>query len=102
MANTANQVGIKSSVSLLAFAREHGKMQVGKFANKETGEAFKSCVFTQTDGTRCFVGFSSNLGELTPAEISARKNDLQVCELESGSYKLCSVGNNAWQDVDLL
>jgi len=102
MANTANQVGIKSSVSLLAFAKTHGKMQVGEFANSETGETFKSCIFTDKEGTRCFVGFSSNLGELSPAEISARKNDLQVCELESGNYKLCNAGANAWQDVDLL
>jgi len=103
MSNTNSvNVGIKSSVSLLAFAREHGRMQVGQFANKETGETFKSCVFTKDDGSRCFVSFSRNLGELTPAEIAARKNDLQVCELNTGSYKLCSNGADAWQDVDLL
>lgn len=99
----ANQVGIKSSMSLMSFAKSHGKMQVGKFANSETGEEFKSCIFTNPeDGSRCFVSFSSNLGELTPAEIVARKDSLQVVELESGTYKLCNVGANNWQDVDLL
>lgn len=101
MADQAVQVGIKKSWSLLAFAREHGKMQVGSFANRETGEAFKSCIFTAEDGSRCFVAFSSKMGELSPSQISAQKHDLQVVMLESGSYKLCHQGENNWQDVDL-
>lgn len=95
-------VGISNSWSLLAFARSHGKMQVGSFANKETGETFKSCIFTDpTTGDRTFVAFSSNLGELSPSEISARKDALQVVQLESGNFSLCKVGENNWQDVEL-
>lgn len=38
---------IKNSWSLIAFAREFGpKMQVGEFVNSESGETFKSCIFT--------------------------------------------------------
>lgn len=106
MANTssnATQVGIKSSMSLMAFARSHGKMQIGDFVNQETGEKFKSCIFTNPqDNTRCFVSFSSNLGELTAQEIVDRKDSLQVVELESGTFKLCNVGSNSWQDVNLF
>ena len=95
-------VGIKNSWTLLAFAKTHGKMQVGTFANTQTGEEFRSCVFTDSEGDRCFVSFSSNLGELTPAQISARKNELQVVELNSGNYKLCAQGEgNSWEDVEL-
>ena len=101
MAGTATNVGIKNSWSLLAFARMKGKMQVGSFANKETGETFKSCIFTDTEGNRSFVAFSSKMGELTPAEISAQKDKLQVVELESGNYSLCRQGDNAWEDVNL-
>ncbi len=102
MANVAQNVGIKNSWSLLAFAKSHGKMQVGEFANKETGETFKSCIFTNPeDQSRCFVAFSSKMGELTPAEIAAKKEELQVVELESGNYSLCKVGANAWEDVNL-
>lgn len=96
-----SQVGIKQSWSLLAFAQLKGKMQVGQFTNKETGEQFKSCIFTAPDGNRCFVAFSSNLGELSAKDISARKNELQVVELTSGNYSLCAQGSNAWEDVDL-
>ena len=86
----------------MAFAKSHGKMQVGDFVNKETGEAFKSCIFTNPeDNSRCFVAFSSKMGELSPAEIAARKDELQVVELESGNYSLCTIGANAWQDVEL-
>lgn len=102
MANTAQNVGIKNSWSLLAFAKAHGKMQVGDFVNKETGEAFKSCIFTNPETQdRCFVAFSSKMGEMTPQEIAAKKDELQVVELESGNYSLCKVGANAWEDVEL-
>ena len=102
MANTAQNVGIKNSWSLLAFAKTHGRMQVGDFVNKETGEAFKSCIFTNPeDNSRCFVAFSSKMGELTPREIAAEKDSLQVVELESGNYSLCKQGANAWEDVEL-
>lgn len=101
MANTAQNVGIKNSWSLLSFARAHGRMKVAPFVNKETGEAFKSCAFVDSDGATTLVAFSSNLGELTPQQIAAQKNSLQVVELESGTYKLCKQGNSSWEDVDL-
>lgn len=94
-------VGIKQGWSLMAFASGK-RMQVGSFVNQETGEAFKSCVFTdKTTGNRCFVAFSSHLGELTPAQISAMKNELQVVELNSGNYSLCKQGQGNWEDVEL-
>lgn len=102
MANQSVQRTIKNSVSLLAFAKAHGKMQVAKFANKETGEMFKSCVFTDHDNTRVLVSFSSKLGELTPQQIAQQKNELQVVQFEeSGNYCLCHQGENSWEDVDL-
>lgn len=99
--NSNNNQGIINSWSLIAFARSHGKMQVGEFANKETGEVFKSCIFTDQQGDRCFVAFSSKMGELTPREIAAMKDELQVVQLESGNFSLCKQGQNAWEDVDL-
>lgn len=101
MAGQAELKGIRNSWSLLAFAKMKGKMQVGNFVNSETGEQFKSCIFTNNDGERCFVAFSSKLGELTPAEIVDKKNELQVVELESGNFSLCKQGENNWQDVEL-
>lgn len=92
---------IKNSWSLIAFAKEFGpKMQVGEFVNKETGEDFKSCIFTNGE-TRTFVAFSSKMGVLSPREIAAKKNELQVVQLESGHYSLCKQGENTWEDVDL-
>ena len=82
--------GVVKSWSLMDFAKQYGKMQVGKFANKATGVVFKSCIFTNpNDGTRVFVAFSTGIGELTPQEIVAMKNELQVVQLESGNYSLC-------------
>lgn len=103
MANEAKMVGIKNSWSLLAFAKSHGRMQVGEFVNGETGEAFKSCIFTDptNQANKTFVAFSSKMGELTPAQIAAEKDSLQVVELESGNFSLCKQGANAWEDVEL-
>jgi len=100
MTQNSNNQGIINSWSLIAFAKAHGKMQVGEFANKETGEVFKSCIFSDGD-SRCFVAFSSKMGELTPRKIAAKKDELQVVQLESGNYILCKVGQNTWEDVDL-
>ena len=94
-------VGIKNSWTLLSFAKTHGRMKVAPFVNKETGEAFKSCAFLSSEGEVTLVAFSSKLGELTPAQIAAQKDDLQVVQLESGSYKLCKAGHDTWEDVDL-
>lgn len=89
------------SWSLVAFAKSYGKMKVGSFIN-EDGIPFKSCIFVK-DGVNTFVGFSQKLGELSPAEISARKEELQIVKTDSNRYKLCKKGNpgESWEDVDL-
>lgn len=93
--------GIKASWSLVAFARSNGRMKIGSFINKDTGESFKSCMFVDAEGNvQKVVNFSSNLGELTPQQIVAQKDSLQVVQLESGTYKLCKAGST-WEDVDL-
>lgn len=101
----AQAKNIKNSWSLLSFAKEFGpKMQVGEFVNSESGETFKSCIFTKGD-TRTFVAFSRKLGVLSPRQIAAQKDDLQVvlCKTEDGEdmYSLCHQGQNHWEDVDL-
>lgn len=72
-----------------------------ELVNSSTGETFKSCAFVGTGGAVTLVGFSSNLGELTPKQIAAQKDSLQVVELESGNYKLCKRGTDSWESVDL-
>lgn len=96
-----SNVGIKNSWSLISFARTHGRMKVAPFVNRETGEYFKSCAFLSSEGEVTLVAFSSKLGELTPKQIAAQKDELQVVQLESGTYKLCKAGHDTWEDVDL-
>ena len=96
-----SNIGIKNSWPLISFAKAHGRMKVAPFVNKETGECFKSCAFISKTGEITLVAFSSKLGELTPKEIAAQKDELQVVQLESGTYKLCKAGHDTWEDVDL-
>lgn len=86
--------------SLLEFAKNYVKMQVGKFVNSNTGEEFKSCMFLKKDGTYDYVGFHSQLGELTSGEISKRKKELKVGLTESGKYVLYDHIDD-WEIVDL-
>lgn len=105
---TSNTNNIVDSWSLMAFARSHGRMKVVpctvKNDEERIGEKYMSCAFINpndsTDVT--WVGFSRNLGELTPAQIAERKDELQVVQLGSGNFSLCKVGalTNA-QEVDL-
>lgn len=88
--------------SLIDFAREYGpRMQVGKFTNKDTGKSYQACVFIQRDGTQTYVNFFSELGELTPDEISKRKNELKVGFTASNKLYLHDEDVNMWEDVKL-
>lgn len=104
--------GIKSGVSLVAFRAGREMAIVNqKNVNKETGEEFVSHsvaffkpelnadgskkldpdgkVIPQRDSVQ-WVAISSNLGEMSGADITARRNELQVVELEeSGNLVLC-------------
>ena len=95
-----NCTSITQSWPLLEFAKNYIKMQVGTFVNSNTGEEFKSCIFLKKDDTSDYVGFHSQLGELTPAEISKRKKELKVGLTESGKYVLYDHIDD-WEIVDL-
>lgn len=95
-----NNASILQSWSLLEFVKNYVKMQVGNFVNSNTGEEFKSCMFIKEDGSYDYVGFHSQLGELTPAEISERKRELKVGLTESGKYILYNHIDD-WENVDL-
>lgn len=95
-----NNTSILQSWSLLEFAKNYVKMQVGNFVNSNTGEEFKSCMFIKEDGSYDYVGFHSQLGELTPTEITKRKKELKVGLTESGKYVLYDHIND-WEIVDL-
>lgn len=73
---------------LLEFAKIKGKMQVGTFVNKETGESYKTNLFTDNDGNICYVPFSATLGELSASAIIQMKSQLEVIMLENGNYIL--------------
>lgn len=75
-------------------------MKIGTFVNSNTGEDFKSCMFLKKDGTYDYVRFHSQLGELTPTEISERKKELKVGLTESGKYVLYDHIDD-WEFVDL-
>lgn len=99
---TDNTVGIKKSWSLRAFRAMYDKMKLtNPMVNKETGEPFRSTAFIDAAGGVTLVGFSSKLGELSAAQIKAQVDELQVVQLNSGSYKLCKAGADTWEDVDI-
>lgn len=84
-----SSIHIVSVTPLLEFAKLHGKMKVTKeLTNPHTGKKFKSCAFIDANGRVTLVGFSTEIGELTPFQISEQKNYLQVVELSNGMLKL--------------
>ena len=108
MANQPELRGIKDSWSLLAFAHLKGAPHPNTGVNKETGEQFQNLVCVDKDNKFTFVAFSSKLGVLSPEEIKARKNELQVVKLndtadgKEGGYLLCKAGNiNMGDAIDL-
>ena len=81
--------------TLMDFARKMGQPKRAILTNSETGEKFAALMFptpqTLDDGTTrdyTMVTFSNELGELSAKEISARKDELCIVQLESGNYYL--------------
>lgn len=90
----AQNQGIARSWTLIDFARSHGQMSVVPFTRKSDGKKFTTCKFAGNGANgMVFCSFSEKLGELTAAEISAQKADLQVNEMaESGNFVLSRKG----------
>lgn len=93
----------QTSWALTAFVHQFGKMHIGEFVNKQDGTIFSSCIFTNDDGKKTFVGFSSKLGYLTSGEIERMKNDLVVVKSPSGKYNLYKARKNkgGWEEVNI-
>ena len=93
-------MSIINSWPLRTFKKEHeNRLRIGNFVNKETAEEFKSLIFGEEN--LCFVAFSSKLGVLTREELKSRADELQVVQLDSGTYSLCKKGESQWEEVDL-
>ena len=104
VAPTTNMPGIKNSWSFFDFCRANGRMKRGTFTYN--GEQFQSLIFPDSpnkpEGSSVlFLSFSSKLGELSHSELVARRNELQVVELNSGTFKLCAQGEGAWEDENI-
>lgn len=87
---------IVKNYSLTEFKKEHGKCSLGELRNSKSGEKFAALKFGNV-----LVTFSGKLGPLTGTQLKERKNNLQIVQLDSGSFKLCNIGTPTnWEDVD--
>lgn len=88
--------------TFMSFAQEFGTdVSVGMFHRKADGDVFHSCIFTDGNGHKTFVGFSTKLGVLTAEEISQMKNELVVIKSPSGNYNLFKDNGRKWKKVKL-
>lgn len=74
-------------VPVLDFARKYGRMFVGNFTNKETGQHFTACQFGE-DPNYVMVYFSEETGTMSPREIAKEKDKLMVKLADNGKYYL--------------
>lgn len=77
-----------TSVTLMDFAKQYGKMQVKTVADTTTNEVRSYCVFTNVQGIETKVEFGKALGALRPQEIAERKDQLEVVQKLDGSFEL--------------
>lgn len=81
---------VSDEMPLLEFAKEFGKMQVCKVAEKN-GSIHSKCIFTKVTE----VNFSDSIGELTASEISENKMDLVVRKTGDNQYELFLVNGGS-------
>lgn len=97
--------GIKNSYSLLAWTRGYtAKLVPAHKAVDKNGKEFdapQSIALINEDGSvNTFAAFSSSLEAMSAAELVARAKDLNVVELESGTFKVCRPGEGSWQTLN--
>lgn len=82
----------KRTELLVDFAKKHGRMKIAPFVNKQTGEAFKSCAFVDSNDNVTLCAFGSvdfsNDDCQTPIYIAKNKDHLVVAQTKYGTYKL--------------
>lgn len=96
--------GIKNSYSLLAWCKGYqAKLVPAHTAINADGKEFdapQSIALIDDDGAvHAFAAFSSNLEAMSAAEVMAQAKNLNVVELESGTYKVCRPGEGSWQTL---
>lgn len=99
----ANQ-GIKNSTSLLAWTRGYtAKLVPAHTAVDKDGKEFEapqSIALIDDDGSVArFAAFSSNLEAMDAATLCKEAKNLNVVELESGTFKVCRPGEGSWQTL---
>ena len=92
LSESPHQIVPESIFSLLEFAKMTGKMKVANYNIKEINKDVKICQFVKPEGDYVLAGFSPDLGELTPTEISELKEELEIVKFFSGRYELSKKG----------
>lgn len=96
--------GIKNSYSLLAWCKGYqAKLVPAHVAINKDGKEFEApqsiALIDDDDKVHAFAAFSSNLEAMSAAELMAAAKDLNVVELESGTFKVCRPGEGSWQTL---
>ena len=73
----------------------------GNSGDEFTALAFEHPTERTSDGkpSVCFVSFAQKLGVLTPQQLKARINELQIVENEEHRFTLCEMGENSGWEV---
>ena len=71
---------------LLTFTRQKGKMQIVNKSLETSGSQEYYCKFTDSAGNTTRVDFNSQTGSLSAKDISEKKYQLCVNQLENGNY----------------
>lgn len=95
--------GIKNSYSLLAWAEGYQvKLVPAHKAVNAKGEEFdapQSIALIDNGSVKAFAAFSSNLESMSAEELCSEARNLNVVELESGTFKVCRPGEGTWQTL---
>jgi hypothetical protein len=103
---TMSTTGIKNSYSLLAWTRGYTvKLVPAHKAVDRNGKEFDApqsiALINDEDGSvNAFAAFSSSLEAMSAAELVAQAKDLNVVELNSGTFKVCRPGEGSWKTLN--
>lgn len=96
---TVGQKVYISSELLLTFARQKGKMQIVNKSLDNSGSQEHYCMFTDSAGNTTRVDFNSQTRSLSAKDISEKKYQLCVNQLENGNYELAYINDKEIEDA---
>lgn len=96
------QQEIINSWSLVSFCKTNGNPKFATLTNKQSGNQFQALMFNEGEKMVTFSDKMCQNGEDSFNFVMENTKNLNIIQLESGSYKICHKAQNSWEYMNII